>query len=316
MKPKALILFSGGLDSRLIIKILQEQNLDLEAVYIKLPFGQGCCSNTECVFNYSQIQGIKLHIIDCTKPPFLNEYLEIVKHPKNGYGVCLNPCKDCKIFLFKRAKELAEKIKTDFFVTGEVIGQRPNSQYKNHLMLIEKQADLEGKVLRPLSAKLLPETIAEKKGLIDRNKLFAIEGRQRKKQLELASKYNIKYPSPAGGCLLCEKNYCKKLKELLNFKEKLNQEIKNEEIQLLKIGKHFRSTKTNRKIILGKNKIQNKELERLNKTLNYNIIIPEKIPGPTALFENINDKELTEQLIKAHSSKNQKDKKQFEKLRI
>ena len=111
-KPKALILFSGGLDSRLIIKILQEQNIDLEAAYIKLPFGQGCCSNTECVFNYSQVQGIKLHIIDCTKPPFLNEYLEIIKHPKNGYGICLNPCKDCKIFLYKRAKELADKIES------------------------------------------------------------------------------------------------------------------------------------------------------------------------------------------------------------
>ena len=315
-KPKALILFSGGLDSRLIIKILQEQNLDLEAVYIKLPFGQGCCSNTECVFNYSQVQGIKLHIIDCTKPPFLNEYLEIIKHPKNGYGVCLNPCKDCKVFLFKRAKELLDKIKADFIVTGEVLGQRPNSQYKNHLLLIEEQAGLKGKVLRPLSAKLLEKTIPEEKGWVDRSKLLSIEGRQRKKQLELAKKYNIKYPAPAGGCLLCEKDYCRKLKELFNFKEKLSLEIKDEEIALLKIGKHFRSTKSQGKIILGRNEVQNNELENLNKTLNYNIIVPKTFPGPTAIFEDKKDKELAEQLIKAYSSKDIKLRKEFEKIRI
>ena len=316
MKPKALILFSGGLDSRLIIKMLQEQNIDLEAVYIKLPFGAGCCSSTECVFNYSQVSGIKLNIIDATKEPLLEEYLEIIKKPKHGYGVSLNPCKDCKVFLLKKAKELGEKIKADFLVTGEVLGQRPNSQQKNHLMLIEKQANLEGKILRPLSAKLLPETEAEKKGWINKSKLFSIEGRQRKKQLELAKKYNIKFPTPAGGCLLCEKDYCRKLKELFNFKEKLNQEIKNEEIQLLKIGKHFRSTKTNGKIILGRNEPQNKELEEINKTLNWNIIIPEDFPGPTILFENIKDKELANKLLEAYSSKDLTLKKQFEKLRI
>jgi len=323
MKTKALVLFSGGLDSRLTIKLLQEQNIDVEAVYIKLPFGSGCCNDFQCVFNYSQIQGVKLHIIDCTKPPLFNEYMEIIKNPKYGRGVSLNPCKDCKLFLLKKAKELGETIKADFLATGDVLGQRPNSQYKNQMILIEKQAGLDGKVLRPLSAKLLPETDAEKKGLVDRNKLLAIEGRQRKKQIELAKKYNIKYPAPAGGCLLCEKDYCKKLKEFLNFKEKSNQEIKNEEIQLLGLGKHFRSPLTKNKIILGRNEKQNREIEQINKTLNYNIIIPENIPGPTTIFENIQDKELAEQLIKIHSSKDnlkekskEKLKKQFKKLRI
>jgi tRNA U34 2-thiouridine synthase MnmA/TrmU len=317
MKTKALVLFSGGLDSRLVIKLLQEQSIDVEAVYIKLPFGSGCCNDFQCVFNYSQIQGVKLHVIDCTKPPLFNEYMEIIKNPKYGRGVSLNPCKDCKLFLLKKAKELGENIKADFLATGEVLGQRPNSQYKSHMILIEKQAGLDGKVLRPLSAKLLPETEAEKKGLVDRNKLLAIEGRQRKKQIELAKKYNIKYPAPAGGCLLCEKDYCKKLKEFLNFKEKLN--IKNEEIQLLSLGKHFRSPLTKNKIILGRNEEQNQQLEQINQTLKYNIIIPKTIPGPTAIFENIQDKELAEQLIKIHSSKNNskdKSKKQFEKLRI
>lgn len=315
-KPKALALFSGGLDSRLIIKLLLDQKLDVEAVYVKLPFGQGCCSNTSCVFNYSQVQGVKLHIIDATKGPLLEEYLSLIKHPKHGYGVFLNPCKDCKIFLLKKSKELMKEINADFLVTGEVVGQRPNSQYKSHLELIEKEADLEGKILRPLCAKLLPETIPEKNKWIDREKLLAIEGRQRKKQIELAKKYNIKFPLPGGGCLLCEKNYCRKLKELLNNKERKDQKIKSEEIIILKIGKHFRSTKTNGKIVLGRNQIQNNELEEINKTLKYNIIISDKIPGPTAIFEDINDKKLTIELIEAYSKKDENKIKEFQKLRV
>jgi len=315
-KSKALVLFSGGLDSRLVIKILQEQNIDVEAVYIKLPLGEGCCNNTSCIFNYSQVSGIKLHLIDATKPPLFQEYLEIVKHPKHGYGISMNPCKDCKVFILKKAKELAEKIKADFLATGEVLAQRPNSQYKSHLLLIEKKSDLKGKILRPLSAKLLPETEAEKKGLVDRNKFFAIEGRQRKKQIELAKKYNIKYPDPAGGCLLCEKEFCKKLKDLFSSKEKNKQNIKYEDIQLLSLGRHFRSKQTNDKIILGRNETQNQEIERLNKELNYNIIIPKDFPGPTIVFENIKDKKIAEQLLKAYSKKDKKQIKKFQSMRI
>jgi len=307
--PKALVLFSGGLDSRLTIKILQQQNIEIDTIFFKLPFGGGCCNNFECVFNYSQVQGVKLNVIDCTKEPYLSRYLNIIKHPNHGRGSGINPCKDCKIFMFILAKELMKKINADFLATGEVLGQRPFSQLKKDLLLTEEKSGCKGIILRPLSAKLLPITIPEQKKLIDREKLLKIEGRQRRIQKELAKEYKIKYPESGGGCLLCEKDYMPKLKDLFNK----NQNIKYEDILLLRIGRHFRK---NGKIVIGKNQKQNSELELLNKALKYHIIIPDEIPGPTAIFENIKDKELTNQLISAYSSNNFDLRNKFEKYRI
>ncbi len=306
-KPKAIVLFSGGLDSRLAIKLMQEQNIDLEAIFFKLPFGGGCCNNFECVLNYSQIQGVKLRVIDCTSSPYLEKYLEIIKNPKFGTGTSINPCKDCKIFMFNIAKEFLED--SDFIVTGEVLGQRPMSQLKRYLALTEKESNLQGKILRPLSAKLLPITIPETQGIVNREKLLAIEGRYRQKQIQLAKQYNIKFPLPTGGCLLCEKEYAPKLKDI--FKNKPN--IKNEDIQLLSIGRHFRN---NGKIILGKNLAQNNQLIELNKILNYNIIISTTIPGPVVIYEDKKDKTLAEQMQKSFSTKDTESKKQFDKYKI
>jgi tRNA-uridine 2-sulfurtransferase len=303
---KAIVLFSGGLDSRLAIKLMQEQNIGLEAIFFKLPFGGGCCNNFECVLNYSQIQGVKLRVIDCTKSPYLEKYLEIIKNPKFGTGTSMNPCKDCKIFMFKIAKEFLGD--SDFIVTGEVLGQRPMSQLKRYLELTEKKSNLEGKILRPLSAKLLTPTIPEKEGIVIREKLLGIEGRHRQKQIELAKRYNIKFPLPTGGCLLCEKAYAPKLKDL--FKNK--SQIKNEDLQLLSLGRHFRN---NGKIILGKNEQQNNKLIELNKNLNYNIIIP-KTPGPIVIYEDKKDKPLAEQMQKIFSTKNIELRKKFDKYKI
>jgi len=244
-KPKALVLFSGGLDSRLAIKILQEQGLDVEGIFLSLPFGGGCCNNFSCVFNYAQIKGVKLHVIDCSKGKLFQEYIEIIKNPKHGYGTAINPCKDCKIFLLKHAKKLAKKIKADIIATGEVLGQRPMSQLNKQMILTEEEAGLKGKVLRPLSAKLLPQTIYEKKGLVDRSRLLDIRGRSRKKQIQLAKKFKITYPSPGGGCLLCEKEYERKLKDFFNYKDKNKEKISFEEILLLNLGRHFRGNKKN-----------------------------------------------------------------------
>ena len=311
-QTKALVLFSGGLDSRIVIKMLQDQNIEVEAVYVKLPFGNGCCNNFECVFNYSQIQGVKLHVIDATKSPLFEEYIELIKKPKHGYGKSLNPCKDCKVFILKKAKELADKLNVDIIATGEVIGQRPNSQQKSHMGLIEEKAGVSGKILRPLSAKLLPETQMEKDKLVNRNLLEGIEGRRRIRQIELAKKYNIKYPDPAGGCILCEKNYIPKIKDLFNNKE----DLKYEDIQLLDIGRHFRSAKTKGKIILGKNEKENDFLIEFNKKLKQNIIVPEEFAGPTVVFENINDKVLAEELQKTYSLNDLELRKKFEKIKI
>ena len=310
LKTKALVLFSGGLDSRLAIKLLQEQNLDVEAVHFKLPFGGGCCNNFSCVFNFSQVQGAKLHIIDCTKPPLLQEYLDLTKNPEHGTGKAVNPCKDCKIFLFKKSKELADEINAKIIATGEVLSQRPMSQMKHSLMFDEQEAGLKNKILRPLSAKLLPETEYEKQGLVDREKLLDIRGRTRKIQMALAKKYKIKYPSPGGGCQLCEPKFASKLKDL--FKHKDNKNIKHEELQLLKGFRHFRQAG---KIILGRNQEENNQLEGVNKELNWHIIIPIN-PGPTAIYENKKDEKLAKDLQKAYSSKDVKEKEKFKKLSI
>ena len=217
-KIKALVMFSGGLDSRLAIKLLQDQGIDVEAIYIKLPFGQGCCTNFGCILNFTQLQGVKLHKIDASKGKLFKEYQKIIKAPKFKRGAGYNPCQDCKIFLFKQAKELAKKIKADIIATGEVLGQRPMSQMKQALLTDEQEAGLKNKILRPLSAQLLPETTYEKKGLVDRSKLLSLHGRQRKIQINLAKKYNIKYPGPAGGCILCEKLLKKRtIEKEINF---------------------------------------------------------------------------------------------------
>ena len=205
MVKKCIVMFSGGLDSRLCVKIMQEQGFEVLPVFFRLPFGCGCCNEMGCSFNFSQVQGIELKIFDCTKGKLFQEYMEVLKNPKFGRGTGVNPCRDCKIFMFKKAKEFADENEVDLIVTGEVLNERPMSQTKKALEIIEEESELKGRLLKPLSAKLFDETNAEKKGLVDRSKLYDIQGRQRNRQMELAKKFKIKYPSPAGGCLLCEK---------------------------------------------------------------------------------------------------------------
>lgn len=299
-KTKAIVLFSGGLDSRLVVKILEQQDIEVIPLMFKLPFS--CCS-----FDNSDIKNIQ--IIDCRKGKLFEEYLEMLKHPKFGRGNAMNPCIDCKVFMFKKAKEYADKNKIKILATGEVLGERPMSQTAPAMQKIDKEIGYE--LLRPLSAKLLPETQAEKQKLVDRNKFFDINGRKRQQQIDLAKKFSIKFPMPAGGCLLCEKDYQPRLKDLFN-KEK---NISSEQLKTLENFRHFRSENSG-KIILGRNEAENTSLENLNKKLNWNIIIPEKIPGPTAIYENSKDKKLAEELIKVYSSKDLELRKKFEKLKI
>ena len=230
-EKKALVLYSGGLDSRLAIRILQDQGFKIEALYFNLPYGCGCC-NISCNFNFTQKESIKLTILDVTKEPLLGEYLKVIKDPKYGIGAGINPCKDCKIYIFKKAKEYAEENNIPVIATGEVLGQRPMSQIPRAMNIIDDALGFE--ILRPLSAKLLDETKAEKDGLVDRSKLLDINGRSRKIQMKLAAEYEIKYPSPGGGCFLCEKSPAKRLKKLFELK------LVNEDTLPLSImGRHF-----------------------------------------------------------------------------
>jgi len=307
INPKALVLFSGGLDSRLVVKLLKEQNLDIELLYFKLPFGCGCSASENELFVKNE--KIKLTIMDCTKGGLFKEYIEMIKHPKFGRGSGMNPCIDCKIFMFKKAKEYADKNKIKIIATGEVLGERPMSQTSRALNIIDKELGIE--ILRPLSAKLLKETQAEKSKLVNREKFLDIQGRARKIQLELAKKFNITFPTPAGGCLLCEKAYKKRIQHMLEHEKTITPEI----IRSLEAFRHFASNKTGDKIVLGRNEKENTELEALNKKLKWNMIIP-SIPGPTAIYENPEDSVLAEELIRAYSSKNLEDRKKFDEIRV
>ena len=307
VKKKCLVLFSGGLDSRLAIKIMQEQGFEITALFFNLPFGTGCC-NEGCSFNFSQTQGIKLEVLDCKKGKLFKEYLKEIKKAKHGTGAGVNPCVDCRMFMFKKAKEFADKKKIDLVVTGEVLGERPMSQMKRSMDLIEAESGLKGRLLRPLSAKLLPKTNAEEKGLVDREKLYDIHGRRREKQIALAKKFKITYPHPAGGCLLCEKELKNRFKTL--FKRGLDEK----EINLVEVGRHF--IIDNCWIVLGRDQ---KENEIIESSKIGEIIMPDFV-GPTAIILDKTKKSTkgeVNELIKAYSKNSTiKERKKFEEFKL
>ncbi len=257
-KVKALALLSGGLDSTLAVKLVLDQGIDVEAINFVTPFclcGKGGCGAAEAAKRFN----IPLRVMSVGE-----DYLKIIRKPKFGYGKNLNPCIDCRIFMLKKAKKYAKETGAAFILTGEVLDQRPMSQHRKTLDLIEEKAGLRGKILRPLSARLLQETEEEKKGLVNREKLWNIEGRSRKKQIELAGKFGIQdYPCPAGGCLLTYREFADKMRDL--FKHKKSVSFKD--VALLKVGRHFRFGKN--KIIVGRNEEENKALLRMKEAGDY-----------------------------------------------
>lgn len=273
---KALALLSGGLDSALAIKLIKDQGIDVTALNFISPFCL-CNQKGRCTaIDVARSLNVPLKIIDKGQ-----EYVDIVRKPKYGYGKNMNPCIDCRIFIFKKAKEYAKKIGAKFIFTGEVLDERPMSQNLRALKIIEKESGLKGKLLRPLSAKLLEETEAEKKGWVDRGKLLAVKGRSRKPQFDLVKKFKIKgYACPAGGCLLTQIEYAKKLRDL--FKHKKNVSVGD--CELLKLGRHFRYGKD--KIIVGRNDKENRLISK------YKGIKLEAmdVPGPVTLLQGKNIK--------------------------
>jgi tRNA U34 2-thiouridine synthase MnmA/TrmU len=266
---KAVVLISGGLDSALAAKVVRLQGIDVIGLAFITPFMY------PQVEKLAQNIGIEIKLIDISP-----EYLDLIKNPCFGFGKNLNPCIDCHIFMLKRAKEFMPEYKADFIITGEVLGQRPMSQNRPALRKIERQAGLDGLLLRPLSAQLLPSTIPEEKGWVKRDRLFDFSGRSRKPQLELAKQLGLEgFSQPAGGCLLTDPGFSRRLKDLMTFKRDFNLD----DIEFLKLGRHFRIT-AQAKLILGRNQEENQRLISLLQPRNL-LLKPMDIPGPTGILK-------------------------------
>ena len=276
MNKKAIGLLSGGLDSTLAVKIIQEQGIEVIALNFMSPFCACTAKNAGCkseAMKVSQAFGLKIKYLYHGQ-----EYLEMLKKPKHGYGRALNPCIDCRIMMFRKAKEYMEEIGASFVFTGEVIGQRPMSQRRDSMNLIERESGLEGYLLRPLCAKLLPETIPEKEGIVDRQKLLQINGRSRKDQIRLAGERHIEdYPCSSGGCLLTEKGFAGKVKDLLDHSET----PRVEDARLLRLGRHFRVSGDCR-VVIGKNEAENAQLEKMAEPEDFLFTVAE-FKGPLGL---------------------------------
>jgi tRNA-uridine 2-sulfurtransferase len=266
MKRKALALLSGGLDSTLAVKMMLDMDINVEALNFTSPFCTCTGKNAGCkseAVSVAEEFDIPIKVVQKGL-----DYLEIVRNPRHGYGKGINPCVDCRIYLLLKAKEYMSECGADFIITGEVLGQRPMSQRRDTLRVIERESGLEGLLLRPLSAQHFDPTIPEQKGWVDREKLMAIKGRSRKELFQLADDLDVKnYPCPAGGCLLTELSFVPKVKDIFDHSDDLNMR----DFRMLKIGRHFRIGPRT-KVIIGRDENDNRLLEAAMQ------------PGETSLF--------------------------------
>lgn len=267
MERKAIGLISGGLDSVIAVQLMKEQNFEVIGLFIKTPFLSNFGEKTEKnLKELSNQMDFKLIVIEADK-----DYIEIVKNPEFGYGKNLNPCIDCRIYMLKKAKEIMESEKALFVFTGEVLGQRGKSQNINALKIAEEKSSLKGKILRPLTALNLPPTEIEKNGIVNRNLLLGIKGKQRKFQLYLAEKKNLKYfETPSGGCLLTDPNFCRKLNDLF----KNSNHVKLNDCFILQLGRHFRISPET-KLIITRDEKETKEIINFCNENDY-LIVGEK----------------------------------------
>ncbi len=265
---KALCVFSGGLDSMLAAQLIRDQGMDVLALFFETPF----FTSPKARKSADHIN-LPIKVVDIT-----DKHLEIVRNPKHGYGGHMNPCIDCHTLMIRTAGEFLDQEGADFVITGEVLGQRPMSQNLKALALVASESGFQGLVLRPLSAKRLPMTIPEQRGWVDRDRLMGFSGRSRKPQMELAKRLDIRdYPSPAGGCLLTDEAFSRRLKDLVSAVP----DFQLREIELLKLGRHFRLSPHTR-VIVGRNQKENEEISALSRETDL-VLTTVSVPGPTVL---------------------------------
>jgi len=283
---KAIALISGGLDSAIATKLIIDQGIKVEALNFHSPFCT-CSSNSkynQCGATYFA-QKLEIPIKHISKG---DGYLEIVRNPKFGYGKNINPCIDCRIHILEKTKEYMKEIGADFIITGEVLGQRPKSQMLHALKTIEKTAELEGKIIRPLSAQLLSPTEMELEGIIDRTKLLGIQGRRRNIQVQLGKDFKlIEQYCAGGGCRLTDKNFARKLRDYFQY----HQKSKMSDMKFLQIGRHFRFMDT--KFIVGRDEGENDSLLRWARKDDV-VLYLKDITGPTILLEHPNSLQILE----------------------
>lgn len=291
MATKAVALLSGGLDSTLAVKLMIDQGIEVYALNFTSAFctcnsggahkeggsghahagqGGGCRSESKRV---AEEFGIPIKVVMKG-----SDYIDVVRNPKHGYGKGMNPCVDCRVYMFRMAKDYMHELGASFVITGEVLGQRPMSQRKDAFRIIERESGLEGLILRPLSAKQLEPTIPEKLGLVDREKLLDVLGRSRRQQIDLAEELDINdYPCPSGGCLLTDKIFSKKVRDLLVNKK----DVTKKDLNVLKTGRHFRYHEA--KVIVGKNEADNAKLKAFLQPGEV-LVEPVSFPGPVAII--------------------------------
>lgn len=286
MGCRGLSLLSGGLDSQLAVRVLQRAGADVEAVCFSTPFFD--CSAAK---RAADALGVRLHIVD-----FLDDEIALLKGPPHGFGSAMNPCIDCHAAMIRRAGEMMARLGYDFVATGEVRGQRPMSQNAQALVTVEKASGLEGRLVRPLSAKLLEPTIPEKEGLLARDMLLDFSGRARDRQIALAAELGItEYPSPAGGCKLTEAGFGRKLRDLIEHEGLDDRRL----VELTVVARRFRLP-DGTSVLLGRDARENAILQGERGT----IVAPVNVPGPTALLPRVcsdADFELAKGIVCAYS---------------
>jgi len=273
-KRRALGLFSGGLDSMLAAAVLREQGIEVAGVVFVTPF-----------FGPERARESAAHIaLPLIEEDLMERYYPLLVAPPHGFGSRHNPCIDCHTLMLRQAGAIMESRGFDFLFTGEVLGQRPMSQHRGALLLVARESGCQDLIVRPLSARLLAPTKPELLGWVDRQRLLDISGRSRKRQIELASRFGIsKYPSPAGGCLLTDPGYAKRLKELLARMDKPSRR----DLELLKWGRHFRLP-GGAKVVVGRTHKENEAIGLLldNQDL---ILRVQGFPGPLVLASGASD---------------------------
>ena len=277
-KVRALGLCSGGLDSMLAGLILRDQGIIVEWITFETPFFSSARARKA-----SHLTGIPLMVKSIT-----SDYLEMLKNPPGGYGKYMNPCLDCHSMMFRLAGEIMNERGFDFLFSGEVLGQRPMSQARPSLRYVEKHSGFDGYILRPLCAKRLPETIPEKQGLVNREQLLDLAGRSRKPQIKLANTFGIKeYPTPAGGCLLTDKGFSRRLKDFFDHQATWTEN----ELYLLRFGRHLRVDE-NTKIIIGRTQDDNQNILNYHDPAADTILKVKDYPGPITLVPRGDSREM------------------------